>query len=198
MSDSLQPPELYAARLLCPWNSPGKNTGLGSHSLLHGIFPTQALNPGLLHCRQILYHLLLLSSFSCSDVSDSLQPCELQHCEFEWTLGVGDGQAWRAAIHGVEKSWTRLSDWTDWTDWTAACQTSLSFTISWTLLKIMSIESVMPSTISSSLVPSHSPHFSSQPFPPSRSFPMSQFFTSGGQSIGASASASVLPRTDLI
>ena len=41
--------------LLCPWNSPGKNTGVGSHSLLQGIFPTQRLNPGLLHCRQILY-----------------------------------------------------------------------------------------------------------------------------------------------
>ena len=45
------------ARLLCPWNSPGKNTGLGCHSLLQGIFPTQGLNLGLLHCRQILYHL---------------------------------------------------------------------------------------------------------------------------------------------
>ena len=40
-----------------PWNSSGKNTGLSSHSLLQGIFPTQGLNPGLLHCRQILYHL---------------------------------------------------------------------------------------------------------------------------------------------
>ena len=37
--------------------SPGKNTGVHSHSLLQGIFPTQGLNPGLLHCRQILYHL---------------------------------------------------------------------------------------------------------------------------------------------
>ena len=37
--------------------SPGKNTGVGSHSLLQGIFPTQGLNPGLLHGRQILYHL---------------------------------------------------------------------------------------------------------------------------------------------
>ena len=45
------------ARLLCPWNSPGKNTGVGSHSLLQGIFPTQGSNPGLLHYRQILYHL---------------------------------------------------------------------------------------------------------------------------------------------
>ena len=39
------------------WNSPSKNTGVGSHSLLQGIFPTQGLNPGALHCRQILYSL---------------------------------------------------------------------------------------------------------------------------------------------
>ena len=37
--------------------SPGKNTGVGCHALLWGVFPTQGLNPGLLHCRQILYHL---------------------------------------------------------------------------------------------------------------------------------------------
>ena len=51
-SDSLQ---LYA--LYSPWNSPGQNTGVGSLSLLQGIFPTQGLNPGLPHCRQILYQL---------------------------------------------------------------------------------------------------------------------------------------------
>ena len=38
-------------------DSPGKNTGVGCHFLLQGIFPTQGSNPGLLHCRQILYHL---------------------------------------------------------------------------------------------------------------------------------------------
>ena len=38
-------------------NSPGKNTGVGCHALLQGIFPTQRPNPGLLHCRWILYHL---------------------------------------------------------------------------------------------------------------------------------------------
>ena len=38
-------------------DSPGKNTGVGSHALLQGIFPTQGLNPGLPHCRRILYHL---------------------------------------------------------------------------------------------------------------------------------------------
>ena len=40
-----------------PWNSPGQNIGVGSLSLLQGIFPTQGLNPGLPHCRQILYQL---------------------------------------------------------------------------------------------------------------------------------------------
>ena len=52
MSDSLQPSGLYS-----PWNSPGQNTGAGGLSLLQGIFPIQGLNPGLLHCRQILYQL---------------------------------------------------------------------------------------------------------------------------------------------
>ncbi|CAM9120065.1 unnamed protein product [Rangifer tarandus platyrhynchus] len=44
-------------RLLCPCNFPDKNTGVGSHSLLHGTFLTQVSQPELLNCRQILYHL---------------------------------------------------------------------------------------------------------------------------------------------
>ena len=52
VSDSLQPHGLYS-----PWNSPGQNTGVGSFSLLQGIFPTQGSNPGLLHYRQIPYQL---------------------------------------------------------------------------------------------------------------------------------------------
>ena len=52
MSNSLLPHGLYS-----PWNSPGKNTGEGNLSLLEGIFPTQKSNPGLPHCRQILYQL---------------------------------------------------------------------------------------------------------------------------------------------
>ena len=52
VSDSLWPHGLYS-----PWNSPGQNTGVGSLSLLQGIFPTQGPNPGLLHCGQILYQL---------------------------------------------------------------------------------------------------------------------------------------------
>ena len=52
MSDSLQPHGVYS-----PWNSSGKNTGVGNLSLLQGIFPTQGSNPGLSHCRRILYQL---------------------------------------------------------------------------------------------------------------------------------------------
>ena len=44
---------MWPARLLCPWNSPGKNTGVDHHSLLQGIFLTQGSNPDLLHRRQI-------------------------------------------------------------------------------------------------------------------------------------------------
>ena len=79
--------------------------------------------------------------------------------------------------------------WLFVTPWTAACQASLSFTISWSLLKLMSIESMMPSKhlilwCPLLLLPSI--------FPSIRVFSMS-LFTSSGQSIGASAPASVLP-----
>ena len=73
---------------------------------------------------------------------------------------------------------------------TKACRASLSITSSQSIPKLISIETVMPSSISSSVIP-----FSSCPqsFPASGSFQMSQLFTSGGQSIGVSASTSVLP-----
>ena len=48
-------PLTVAVRLLCPWNSPGKNTGVGSCLLLQGIFQIQGSNTGLLHCRWTLY-----------------------------------------------------------------------------------------------------------------------------------------------
>ena len=108
---------------------------------------------------------------------------------------VMDSEAWHAAVHGFAKSQTRLSDWTE----LKSC---------WTLCDPMDAKLPCPSlsprvysnscplsqwchpTISSSVT-----YFSfcPQSFPASESFPMSQLFTSGGQSIGASASASVLP-----
>ena len=75
------------------------------------------------------------------------------------------------------------------TPWMAACQAPLSYIISQSLLKFMSIELV----ISSNHLILCYPHSCAQSFPASRSFPMSQLFASGGQHIGASASASVLP-----
>ena len=52
VSNSLRPPWTHS-----PWNSLGQSTGVGSLSLLQGIFPTKGLNPSLLHCRRILYQL---------------------------------------------------------------------------------------------------------------------------------------------
>ena len=100
---------------------------------------------------------------------------------YQWTLGYFH-------ISGSVQSLSLV--WLFVTPWTAARQASLSITNSRSLLKLVSIKSVMPSTISSSVVP-----FSSylQSFPAPGSFQISQFFISGGPNIGASASASVLP-----
>ena len=93
-----------------------------------------------------------------------------------------------AQFSSVQFSHSVVSD--SVTPWIAADQASLSITNSQNLLKIMSIESVMPSNHLSLVI-----LFSSclQSFPASGFFPVSQFFTSGGQSIGVSASISVLP-----
>ena len=57
MSNSLRYHGQQHAPLLCPWNFPGKSTGVGCHFFLCGISPTRGLNRGLLHCRRILYKL---------------------------------------------------------------------------------------------------------------------------------------------
>ena len=121
-----------------------------------------------------------------------------------------DREAWQATVHGVTNWVTNISFligvpevykhqfssvqslsrvWLFATPWIAVCQASLSITNSRSLLKLMPIKSVMPSS-HLILVP-----FSSCPhsLPASGSFPTSQFFAWGGQSIGVSASASVLP-----
>ena len=54
VSGSVRPHGLQPASLLCPWDSPGKNTGVGCYALIQRIFPTQGWNPGLPPCRQIL------------------------------------------------------------------------------------------------------------------------------------------------
>ena len=102
----------------------------------------------------------------------------------EWILGdkIWRTCLWISSVQSLSYVWLFV------TPWTAARQASLSITNSWSLLKLMFIESVMPSNYLILCRP-----FSSclQSFPESGSFPVSSFFASGGQSIGDSAS--VLP-----
>ena len=94
MSDSLQPHGLHPARLLWPWDSPGKNTGVGHHALLQGIFPTQGLNPRLLHCRHILYQHLKRSmetTLSFTQTMKTLNPLavgEMWEASFRLPLSI--------------------------------------------------------------------------------------------------------------
>ena len=98
-----------------------------------------------------------------------------------WSVLHGRWMNSRSGCFLVVQSFSHV--WLFATPWTAALQASLSFTISWNLLKLMSIELVMPSNHLGLCHPLQS-------FPASGSFLMSRLFTSGGRSIGTSASAS--------
>ena len=145
VSDSLWLHGPWPARLLCPWDSPGKNTGVGCHFLFQRNITLNYKKQ--LKCKQdtAICHGLLL--YSHSVMSDSVTP------------------------------------------WTEAHQASWSSTTSWSLLKLMC-------TVDDAIQPCH-PLLS--PSPPGLNlsqhqfFPVSQLFTSGGQSIGLSASTLVLP-----
>ena len=65
----------FALSLADPWNSPGKNTGVGGCFLLQGIFPIQELNPGFLHCRQIIYCLNHQGSLLLTSGHPQMQVC---------------------------------------------------------------------------------------------------------------------------
>ena len=241
MSNSLRLPGLYS-----PWNSSGQNTGVGSLSLLQGIFPTQGSNSGLLHCRRILYQLshkgsprilewiaYLFSKGSSWPRDRTMVSCIAGGFFTNWVIkealsSVEFPEVTRgavvAAVSGYQ-GWLQCgtvpggSEWGQWrqhkgseealgasssillslwlfplwlfppsclstltaqvlclltltstytlssvqfshvwifaTPWTAAHQASLSITNSQSLLKLMSIESVMPSN-----------HLSSSPSPP--------------------------------
>ena len=104
------------SRLLCPWDSPGKNTGVGCHALLQGIFLTLGSNLQLLqllHCRQVLYH------WATREAHNNIQFSSVQSLSHVWLFA---------------------------TPWTAARQASLSITNSWSSLRLTSIESVMLSS----------------------------------------------------
>ena len=81
MSNSLRPCGLYS-----PWNFPGQNTGVESPSLLQGIFPTQGLNPSLLHYRWILYQLSHKGSLLVPLKSYKLAPFSTPKRKFQYGL----------------------------------------------------------------------------------------------------------------
>ena len=91
-SDSLRfPHRLYASRLLCPWNFPGKKTCVGCHAFLQGIFPTQRLNPGVPHCRQILYCLRHQGSpLKCFAIWPNSERVCLDFQSSDWTMSLAN------------------------------------------------------------------------------------------------------------
>ena len=150
-----------------PWNYPGKNTGVGSHSFLQEIFLTQGLNPGF--CIAGIF----LTIWATTEAFQLI----LRHQNFFFiTYPIVLQSLSHVRFFAIP--------------WTVAHQASLSFSVSWSLLKLMSIVSWCHPTVFLSAAP-----FSSCPqcFPASASFLMSQLFASGSQSVGASALASVLP-----
>ena len=89
--DSWQPHGMQPARLLCPWNSPSKNTGVGCHALLQGIFPTQGLNPGLLHWASL--------------VAQSVKNLPAVRETQVWSLGWEDPLEKEMATHSSIPAW---------------------------------------------------------------------------------------------
>ena len=153
--------------LYSPWNSPGQNTRVGRHSLLQQIFPTQKSNWGLLHCRHILYQLsyqLVSYQLSYKLVATSFTSWATSHSVVSDSLRPHESQHARPPCPSPTPGVHSNS-----------CPSSR-----W-----------CHPTISFSVIP-----FSSCPqsLPASGSYPVSQLFAWGGQSIGVSASASVLPK----
>ena len=101
-----------------PWDFPGKNTGVGCHFLLQGIFPTQGLNLGLLHWKwiaplretkwQLDIRAFFYSRYLRTDSGEG-NGTPLQYSCLENPM---DGGTWKAAVHGVAEGWTRLRDFT--------------------------------------------------------------------------------------
>ena len=105
--------------LLCPRNSPGKNTGVNSHSLLQGIFPTQELNPGLPHCRVIVI-----------DMRAAGQEWVMEAKPTGWGYLMAGG--WQPQLRCLTSTQSLLffhvlsHVWLFVTSWTVACQVYLS------------------------------------------------------------------------
>ena len=182
MSNSLWPHGLQHTRLLCLPVSPGVCSNscpltqwcynpLPPLLLLPSVFPSIRV-----FSNELALHFMLQKywSFSAS-ISPFNEYSRLIYFRIDWLDLL--------AVQSLSR--VRLFA----TPWTAARQASLSFTVCWSLLTLMSIESVM---LSNHLILCCSFSFCPQSFSTSGSFPVSRLFVLGGPSIGASASASVL------
>ena len=220
VSDSLQPHGLDS-----PWNSPSQNIGVGSLSLLQRIFPTQGSNPGLPHCRQILYQLthkgnpfglrqvLILASW----VWETMRPVTawLDH----WIGSAWPWCIWPSPCHHEKcrSSWWGLGQLlvvqSNYTCTPCSVQFSSVIQPCLTLCNPMDcstpglpVHYQLPEPTQTHVhcigdaiqrlilcCPLILPSSCWETFPASGSFPMIKFFASAGQTIGVSASASVLP-----
>ena len=100
VSESLQPHGPQPTRLLCQWDSPGKNAGVGCHFLLQGIFPTQGSKPCLvhrLHCRWILYHWATREA-------PWLSTCKLRYCYWDGWMASPTQWTW---VWASSRGWWR-------------------------------------------------------------------------------------------
>ena len=180
-------------------DSPGKNTGMGCHALLQGIFPTQGLNPGLPHCRQILYHLshwgsprilewvaysLPRGNFLTQESNQGLLHCTWILYQLSY-LGSPP-----FTFSSVQFSRSVMSDSLRPHELQHArppCPSPTPGVHS----DSCPLSRWCHPAISTSVVPfSSCPH----PLPASESFPVSQLFAWSGQSTGVSALASFLPK----
>ena len=127
-------PRGWPARLLCPWDFPGKNTGVGCHFLLQGIFPTQGSNFGLLTIKKISIH---------KQGQWNIKP-EQTDIPNDRTIIWAHHLTGYPSIHLVQFSHSVVSD--SVTPWTAARQASLSITNSQSSPKLMSCPQSLPAS----------------------------------------------------
>ena len=190
MSNSLQSPGLWPTRLLRPWDFPGKNTAASCHSLLQGVILTQGLNPGLPHWQ--------VDSWPSEPPGKYYFVCKLKkwkrkywsipnlntmlRVEFESFNGLFT-EFPSSLFSLVPKSCPAVCD-------PMECSTP-GFPVNHQLPELTQTH---VHRVGDAIQPSVG-RFSSclQSFPASKTFLVSQFFASGGQSIGVSALASVLP-----
>ena len=110
VSKSLRPHGLWPTRLLCPWDSPGTNTGVGCHALLQGFFPTQWSNLRLLHllnCRWVLYLLSHWRSLWRHTDEYKIFPAPLPTPR-EFTVSWNQARRWQFAFCPSVPSWQEL------------------------------------------------------------------------------------------